>query len=315
MKHFLLLSLIFLPSLVSAQNTSVIPYSGTLFSEGKPVSQNNAVQMAFALYSDIENLDTGATDEVPHIGRLWTSWTSTDGADDTVDDTKTIGTFVRNGRFLVHLGDTGQNQTELTDSIFDTQPLYVVAWIVKNSGQNTVFRLSPQKLEKVPHAITAERANSFEVKGDLTVQGQLWANRGVRVSGGVLSIINDGLEGQGDNKTHFSYPSNGNKNNYIRGDNTVISSDVKFERRIILRQSLEHIRTSGTVSDTLSPRPFSAVCEGDRKIISGGCESPSDKAILYRNYPDAAGNHYLCYYRKRANADNDIQIIVHAFCL
>lgn len=65
---------------------------------------------------------------------------------------------------MVHLGAESQ-QSPLNDSVFDTRPLYVVAWFVNSTG---TFRLPPQKLEKVPHAITAERAHDFEVSDTLT---------------------------------------------------------------------------------------------------------------------------------------------------
>ena len=189
--------------------TSVIPYQGTLFSQGKPVSQDNDVLMAFALYSGdvMSALPPGTTNEAPDVAlaeespsynRLWTSWATEDGALSelsrlTVDNPHTLGVKVRNGRFLVHLGAAGQ--TALPDSIFDQRPLYVLTWVVNGSG---VFRLPPQKLEKVPHAVTAERANSFEVMGNLSVAGTLQAHGATELKEGV-SV--DGLaEFRGDVK-------------------------------------------------------------------------------------------------------------------
>ena len=139
-----------------AQSTSVIPYQGTLFSQGKPVSQSAPVRMAFALYTDTTNLTVGQTDEAPSTHRVWASW----GEGNVVGLGQTIPVQVRNGRFLVHLGEEGQSP--LADSVFDQRPLSVVAWVVNGNGE---FRLPPQTLEKVPHAVTAERAHDFNVGG------------------------------------------------------------------------------------------------------------------------------------------------------
>ena len=163
--------LILLPTLALAQapSTSVIPYSGTLFSQGKPVSQSAPVQMAFALYTDTTGLDAEQTNAAPVANRVWSSW---EEAGETIGST--ISVQVRNGRFLVHLGEDGQ--TALADSVFDQRPLSVVAWVVQGSG--TIYRLPAQSLKKVPHAVTAERANSFEVTGDLKVSGKITADAG-----------------------------------------------------------------------------------------------------------------------------------------
>ena len=93
--------------------SSVIPYQGTLFSQGKPVSQSAPVQMAFALYSDTTGLNASQTSAAPAANRVWTSW----GAGDAVGAGQTIPVQVRNGRFLVHLGE--ESQTTLADSVFD----------------------------------------------------------------------------------------------------------------------------------------------------------------------------------------------------
>ena len=124
--------------------------------------------------------DVELADENPSYNRLWTSWTTEDGAPSqlsslTVNNPHTVGVKVRNGRFLVHLG-TG-DQTSLPNSVFDQRPLYVVTWVVNANG---VFRLPPQALDKVPHAVTAERAKSFEVTGTLKVD-QIEPNIGDKV--------------------------------------------------------------------------------------------------------------------------------------
>ena len=160
------------------------------------MSQDSDVLMAFALYTgDVINaLPAGATnaapdaalaEESPSYNRLWTSWATEDGAlselsNLTVDNPDAVGVKVRNGRFLVHMGAAGQ--TALPDSTFDQRPLYVVTWVVNGSG---VFRLPPQKLDKVPHAVTAERANSFDVMGDLSVEGTLQVDGGAELKAGV----------------------------------------------------------------------------------------------------------------------------------
>ena len=157
------------------------------------MSQSVPVQMAFALYTDKEGLDASLPSAAPAANRVWTSWVSTEGEDATVtpgshsdnvvDDT--ISVAVRNGRFLVHLGealanDIENSQIEILDSNFDHATLYVVTWVaqeVDGDGYN-VFRLPPQKLGKVPHAVTAQRANGFEIKGDLQIDGKLYMGNG-----------------------------------------------------------------------------------------------------------------------------------------
>ena len=182
----ILLLFLLLPTLALAQapSTSVIPYSGTLFSQGKPVSQSAPVQMAFALYTDTTGLDAGQTDAAPAANRVWSSWGAGDlvlpgsPADNIADGT--VSVQVRNGRFLIHLGealadDLENSQTEIADSVFNNTSLYVVTWVAQEveGGGYSTFRLPPQKLETVPHAVTAKRANGFEVTGDLTVDGRL----------------------------------------------------------------------------------------------------------------------------------------------
>jgi hypothetical protein len=178
--------------------TSVIPYQGTLFSQGKPVSQSTPVQMAFALYTDKSGLSAGSTNVAPGANRIWTSWVSTEGenetvtpgshTDDVVDDT--ISVMVRSGRFLVHLGealadDAENTQVEIPDREFDNVTLYVITWVAQevDGGGYNVFRLPPQKLETVPHAVTAKRANGFEVMGKLEVSGATELKAGLSVDG------------------------------------------------------------------------------------------------------------------------------------
>ena len=232
MRYTLLLTLL-LPTLALAQasSTSVIPYSGTLFSQGKPVSQDSDVLMAFALYSGdaMTALPAGSTNEAPDVAlaeenpsynRLWTSWMTEDGTVSqlsslTGENPDTIGVKVRNGRFLVHLGASGQ--TALPDSVFDQRPLYVVTWVVNASG---VFRLPPQALDKVPHAITAERANSFEVMGDLRVEGDLQVIGDVNLTGQITSPISSRVRQPGElilryASTVLSREAPVNANNYF----------------------------------------------------------------------------------------------------
>jgi hypothetical protein len=151
----ILLPLLLLHTLALAQapSTSVIPYSGTLFSQGKPVSQSAPVQMAFALYTDTTGLDAGQTDAAPAANRVWTSWGAPTSQGSAVNADRAVGISVRNGRFLVHLGEEGQSL--LAKSIFDARTLSVIAWVVNSNG---IFRLPPQALTNVPHAVTAERS-------------------------------------------------------------------------------------------------------------------------------------------------------------
>ena len=154
-----------------AQN-SVIPYQGTLFSQGKPVSQTEPVRMAFAIYSDDAGLDAGQDGNAPSgEARKWTSWdVAGEGGDSVNDVSKTVGVQVRNGRFFVHLGETEAGQQPLGDDVFDASELYVVVWLMQDTeNPNAVFRLPPQRLQTVPHAVTAKRANGFEVGGLLKV--------------------------------------------------------------------------------------------------------------------------------------------------
>ena len=67
--------------------------------------------------------------------------------------------------------------------MFDQRPLYVVTWIVNSSG---TLRLPAQKLEKLPHAITAERTTSFEVKTHLNVIGDADVGGTLRVNNLVI---------------------------------------------------------------------------------------------------------------------------------
>lgn len=169
-------------ALKAQAQSSVIPYQGTLFSQGKPVSQNNPVKMAFALYSS----DTGFPADqasAPPENREWRSWSV--GGDQVNSNTDTVNVHVRNGRFLVHLGEENDGYQPLEESVFDTRPLYVVTWVVNNSG---TFRLPPQKLEKVPHAVTAERAHEFHVEGSLRVNGSTVLNGLTQIVSSLLDI-------------------------------------------------------------------------------------------------------------------------------
>ena len=107
--------------------------------------------MAFALYTDPNGLDAERPEAAPSTNRVWSSW----GEGETVGTAQTTEVQVRNGRFLVYLG--GDNEAPLANSIFDQRPLHVVVWVVKSAG--SVFRLPAQVLEKVPHAVTAERGS------------------------------------------------------------------------------------------------------------------------------------------------------------
>ena len=202
-------------ALAQVSSTSVIPYSGTLFSQGKPVSQSAPVQMAFALYTDTTGLDAGQTDAAPAANRVWSSWGAGDvvlpgsPADNTADGTTSVK--VRNGRFLTHLGealadDPENSQTEIPDSVFDNISLYVVTWVAQEleGGDYSMFRLPPQKLETVPHAVTAKRANGFEVAETLKVDQiepnsatKVTVNHGLRVDQGGLEVIGNDSSSRG----------------------------------------------------------------------------------------------------------------------
>ena len=94
--------------------------------------------MVFALHEDISalpdltaNSDTNTTSSVPHLGRKWTSWATTVVVDAQVSSASEdiVDIYVRNGRFLAHLGD--EDQTSLQNEVFDSTSLYVVVWIIQ----------------------------------------------------------------------------------------------------------------------------------------------------------------------------------------
>ena len=185
-----------IPTLTWAQSKSVIPYSGSLYSQGKPISQNEAVNMGFALYAfddgtsseSIGNQFTNQT-QAPASNLVWTSWqnlyTETgefQAPTEAINVTASVPVYVRNGAFLVHLGDSTQgSQPSLYDSIFSlysenlaadgsvesrtAKVLYLVIWVQPDPTADPK-RLPPQKLNTVPHAITARQAVDFEVKGE-----------------------------------------------------------------------------------------------------------------------------------------------------
>lgn len=82
----------------------------------------------------------------------------------------------------------------------------------------------------------------FEVKGDLVVRGRLLSIQPEAPESGQASVTisNHGVTGQADNSTHFGYTTDdGPGINYIRGNNTVISSPVKFERSAIFSGDID----------------------------------------------------------------------------
>ena len=175
-RQFLLMFSLLLPLVSWAQSQSVIPYSGTLYSQGQPISQSTPIMMGFALYSGSPTFDNAIT-TVPtnQATRLWVSWSGEQ--QDTV--TRNIDVLVRNGRFLVNLGEIPMNENgeyvtthrALPKDRFQSDGLHLVIWVEKANGDS--FRLPPQKFNTVPYAITAQQAMDFEVKGDLTVDGSL----------------------------------------------------------------------------------------------------------------------------------------------
>ena len=146
--------------------------------------------MAFAIYCcDTNGLQAAETGTSQVLNRRWSSW----GAEgvDTVTEDKMIDVHVRNGRFFVHLGETDvaeeYRQVAISDITFDVRPLYVVTWVAQplDGGGHRIFRLPPQKLATVPHAVTAERANGFHVRGDLRIEGgNLHFSDGLLISAG-----------------------------------------------------------------------------------------------------------------------------------
>ena len=153
---------------------SVIPYSGTLHTQGKPVSQSTPIKMGFALYTESPTFQEDqllSTTPVNTSTRRWTSWTG-----DQAIATPTVDIYVRNGRFLANLGEVIDSNLHqgLSDSVFDQVPLYLVIWVLADSEDpESLHRLPPQKLNTVPHAVTAKRATSFEVSGNVSVGGDL----------------------------------------------------------------------------------------------------------------------------------------------
>jgi hypothetical protein len=167
----------------------------------------------------------------------------------------TVPVNVSNGRFSVNLG--GDGTQELPDTVFTTGGLSLVIWI--NNGTNedpNWHRLPPQKLQTVPHAVTAKRATSFvvtqdllvegnaTVRGNATIQGRLISDRSAAPPEGqsALMITNHAVVGQADNRTHFNYTSGGQSKNFIRGNETIISSDTKFERSLHVSGTLSAAR-------------------------------------------------------------------------
>ena len=102
MKQSFLILLCLLPALSWAQSQSVIPYAGTLYSQGQPISQSDPIMMGFALYSGSPTFENTTT-TIPNnqATRLWVSWSG--DQEDTV--TRNVKVGVRNGRFLVNLGE------------------------------------------------------------------------------------------------------------------------------------------------------------------------------------------------------------------
>ena len=262
-----------------AEPTSVIPYQGTLFSQGKPVSQDAAVQMAFALYSGDPNLlPASATSAAPKVEvsltRHWTSWTVAEGGNAEVIG-QTFGVNVRNGRFLVHLG-AEDHQRALNDSVFDTRPLYVVAWVVNSTG---TFRLPPQKLDKVPHAVTAERATSFTVTQNLTV-GERLTTKNLTVS--------ENLE------THDLTVTEALTIKDLRasGGETLFGDTLKVRRAV-----------SWYNYDPDERATFSVSCLSNEIILNGGCSPSTDGLELLGTWPAADGVSWLCGFHNPSNRE------------
>ena len=337
MRYTLVYLFLLLPTLALAQAppTSVIPYSGTLFSQGKPVSQDTDVLMAFALYSGdaITVLPAGSTNEAPDVAladenpsynRLWTSWTTEDGAASQLssllsNNPDTVGVKVRNGRFLVHLGASGQ--TALPDSVFDQRPLYVVTWVVNTSG---AFRLPPQALDKVPHAVTAERANSFEVMGDLNVQGNasiagnisLPFNAEINVNssqaGFQSKILQSGWATDIGDFVSLFIPGQGNPiyptlrlKNYATNKSRaefMISANEGYGA--LLSDVTRHSASSSLMT---SPQNFSVTvsCPSDRIALAGGMEridgNNTPNSIFYESIPSASNGWIIQGYNGRSD--------------
>ena len=136
-RSFSLLSLLSLlcASIALAQPTSVIPYAGSLYSQGRPVSQPEPVSMAFALYTEegvIAFTDVAnSSPTAPPLGRLWTSWESGSEASDVTGAPATPVT-VRNGAFFVHLG-AEQGHVPVPPTAFESAA-HVVTWVIKPNG-------------------------------------------------------------------------------------------------------------------------------------------------------------------------------------
>ena len=307
MRSRLLAFLILLPTLALAQapSTSVIPYSGTLFSQGKPVSQDSDVLMAFALYSGDavialpagsinEAPDVALADENPSYNRLWTSWTTEDGAASqlsslTGDNPDTVGVKVRNGRFLVHLGASGQ--TALPNSVFDQRPLYVVTWVVNASG---VFRLPPQALDKVPHAVTAERANSFEVMGDLRFEGDLYTR-----DGGMIYAKNTAfISGYGTTNWDYLYHDDSSNTWHMVSDTAINIEDDRVPGNgklrvgsIIINNSNSIKRSDGRTINfaNVTNVPWTALGITRSQCYTGGAVSRQCLTGIHRYCREQAG--------------------------
>ena len=310
-----LMALTLLTSIAQAQN-SVIPYQGTLFSQGKPVSQNAPVRMAFAIYSS--PVQTSDPSSAPGNFRKWSSWGAS-GAD-TVDDSDAIDVKVRNGRFLVHLGEETDGQEPLAESVFDTAPLYVVAWVINSTG---VFKLPYQKLEMVPHAVTASRANGFEVSGELLVKDYL-ITQGNNVPSGIgqITVVNRGREGyEQDGNTHFNYQSGSGYDNYITATNNRFRAShnhIFSSGTVLFRDSLAIRQVSGEEEertiDGSSTKDIYAQCDPQTEIIlSGGCAKSSIYLEIYYDYTQFHDHRHICRVR---NTDSIPRVHdAYAICL
>ena len=216
---------------------AVIPYSGSLYSQGKPVSRSTPIKMGFALYQGAPTFDEGPTESARRSSvstagtRVWMSWVGDENVVQTTSDV-----YVRQGRFLAHVGevlDQGLHRP-MADLVLDAQPLYLVVWILPDESDSaSIRRLPPQRLQSVPHAVTARRATDFEIKGDLQVDGSLhmgngttrpsismdtpgssniphgWSSRGTYIEMGEGVHNGERVGGDGTAKINMSYTGDG----------------------------------------------------------------------------------------------------------
>ena len=283
--------------------------------------------MAFALYSDTTGLDAGQTNAAPLANRVWSSWgvgevvITGSPSDNTVDGT--ISVQVRNGRFLVHLGealadDVENTQVEIPDTVFNNTALYVVTWVAQDleGGDYSMFRLPAQKLETVPHAVTAKRANGFEVMGTLEVNGA-----GPHRVNGTLEVVDGHLTERtsitrgGINATDITVSDLMHSGRLWVNGNATITGDLVV-RGSFSPWNLNIQRVQFDCDNIGGLRGCSAHCSSlgnGWRLISGGCHGGHENMRVFRSSPVPGEDRFYCEFKNVGGPANGSA--VYALCL